>query len=152
MPKVATATKQSEVTFVTRIINYRLTQIPEDWEELSGGRRRRILGHAAVFDEVTGTYTTSDPEEIEWLRNHDEFGSKFVEAGSDEPKPTVAEQVTAVASAVDIDQLEEIDTLERETHNRQIVLDAVHAAAERMAPEAGADEETSSTSPPADPS
>jgi hypothetical protein len=151
---VATATKQSEVTFVTRIINYRLTQIPEDWEELSGGRRRRILGHSAVFDEVTGVYKTSDAEEIEWLRNHDEYGVKFIEAGADEPKPTVAEQVTAIAGAVDIDQLEEIDTLERETHNRQIVLDAVHAAAERIdaAPKAGADEETSSTSPPADPS
>lgn len=83
-----------------------------------------------------GILTVEDPALIEWLRSHRLFNNVergFYEQGNapDEPKPTLTQQTQAIgaASAIgDLERLEEILALEKDTHNREPVLAAAEAA------------------------
>lgn len=109
-------------------INFTLIQRGEEPREIDRTPWR------AEFEN--GTFTTEDQNLIDWLRNHKLFNNVergFYERGNapDEPKPTMSQQTEAIgeASAIgDLERLEEILALEKDTHNREPVLVAAEAA------------------------
>lgn len=74
---------------------------------------------------------------LKWLRNHHAFNvnapSGFYEQGAapDEPQPTLAHQMKRIAETTaeaDVDSLQAVLDLERNTHNRPAILQAAEAA------------------------
>lgn len=83
-------------------------------------------------------FTTDDPRVIDKLREHELYNKDFWEQGAppDLPKPTVAQQMSAITAAAvkgDIETLKEIAREEQDTHNREEVLLAIKSAAEAIA-------------------
>jgi hypothetical protein len=95
---------------------------------------------------------------IEWLRGHNLFNSPqgFFELGKapDEPQPTVEHQMTEVAEAAamgDLERAEAVLEVENETHKRPAILSAAGAAVARLREldsEIGADGDGSQGAPP----
>lgn len=95
---------------------------------------------------------------IEWLRSHRLYNSPegFFEVGRapEEPKPTVQDQMTELAEAAavgDLQRAEAVLEVEQQTHNRPAVISAAGAAVERLrelASEPGADGDGSKGDPP----
>lgn len=85
-------------------------------------------------------FKTDNPKLIEWLRNHRLFNNPkdgFWELGAapDEPRPTLDQQMTAIAEAAasgDLDVVEEVIEVENATHKRPSVLQVADAAATRL--------------------
>jgi hypothetical protein len=78
-----------------------------------------------------GQFKTDDPVLIEWLRDHPDNGTFYVEQGVDEPRPLVGDQLAAIMSAAaqgDTEAIAAVMVEEKETHNRKVVLDAAAAA------------------------
>lgn len=108
-------------------------------------------------------FKTDHPALIEWLRNHRAFNitgpSSFYEQGAapDEPRPTLTEQFTKIATAsaeADIDTLQAALKEERDTHNRVPVIEAAEAALRSFAgsdSESGNDATTGDGDSPSDP-
>lgn len=106
-------------------------------------------------------FTTDDPVLIEFLRGHELFNNKTSgvwEEGRapDEPQPTLSEQTSAIGRAAadrDVEGLQRILQLEKETHGRVPVIQSAESAlmaiANVDAPESGsADGEDSSSAFP----
>jgi hypothetical protein len=84
-------------------------------------------------------FKTDNPKLIEWMRSHRLFNNPagFWEMGAapDEPKPTLDQQMTAIAEAAasgDLPGVEAVISLENETHKRPSVLQVAEAAATRL--------------------
>lgn len=100
---------------------------------------------------VDGRFETSDSEEIEFLRDHKLFNSRFYEEGNapDEPKPTVKEQLSAVARAIaasDPDAIQAVLDEERATHDRDVVTSAAQEGLVALADEGEEKQSSPSTS------
>lgn len=85
-------------------------------------------------DDGPHRLTTDNPVIIEFLRNHENFGvqgpSGFWELEA-EPKPTLTEQTVRLnkASALgDVDEIEAVLALEKETHNRESIIQGAESA------------------------
>lgn len=109
-------------------------------------------------------FRTDDAVLIDFLRNHENFNvdgpSGFWELGAapDEPKPTMTEQTVALGKAQalgDIDEVEAILKLEKETHNREAIIEGAEAALETLRELAGqaapAGDSNQTGDPPSDP-
>lgn len=88
-------------------------------------------------DDPPHQFRTNDPVLIDFLRDHENFNtdgpSGFWELGAapDEPKPTLTEQNVRLAKAQaigDIEGIEEVLAIERETHNREPIIQGAEAA------------------------
>jgi len=86
-----------------------------------------------------GLFRTDDPKLIEWLRQHRLYNNPtgFWEMGAapDEPRPTIDQQMKAIAEAAadgDLEGVEEVIQVENETHKRSSVLQVADAAATRL--------------------
>lgn len=141
---MATATTDSpidteSVTFFTRYPRLELVIDPLDYELNHRGQRIKTFPRRAIQFGNKGNvneYVTSDPEEIEILRNHPHFEVMergFWELGNapDEPKPSMASQIEAIAKAGaerDIETLKDVIQVEKDTHNREPVFAAAKGA------------------------
>jgi hypothetical protein len=92
-----------------------------------------------------GYYKTSDPEIIEWLRQHPgnqaNSGTDFVEVEGPQ-KPSVEDQLAAITRAGidrDTQALSEVVRIEDETHEREQVYDAAVAALQQIQEVTGAE-------------
>ena len=151
---MTTETKTKPVEFLAKAAEQRLVVEPA-WQTF--GPTGRIMqadqGKAVEFE--AHRFTTDDPELIEWLRSHRLFNVSFWEEGAapDEPKPTVAEQQKAIASAAvrqDVEKLADVIRVEKETHNREPVLLAAEAALEEIAGEDESEETLEADEPVAE--
>lgn len=110
------------------------------------GQRYTVKGLRHNFKD--GRLETSDPELIEWLRNHELFGnseSGFFELEQKAPEPM--QEMLAIAGAAsraDVDALTEIVERERAGFGREMVLQAAEEALGALA-------EVAEAQPPADP-
>lgn len=161
----ATKTKKAKaakpVTFYSRSPNQRLTFEPPDVERNERGRViRRITGKAVQFENGLYVWDPSDSSRDEWerseealefLRAHEKLNAQregaFWEKGAapDEPRPTLADQqaaITTAAVAKNADALSEIIEQERDTHNRDSVIELAELALEQVQGD-GTDDEPS---------
>ena len=154
----ATKTKKAKaakpVTFYSRSPNLRLVFEPEDIQRNERGRvTDRFAARDVQFEK--GMYVwdpqKDDEEILDWLREHPKLNSTresaFWEKGNapNEARPTLAERqlaITTAAVAKDADALNEIIEDERETHNRDSVIDLATVALEQVTGE-GSDSEPS---------
>lgn len=136
---MATATTDNPVTFFTRYPELELVIDPLDHERNHRGQVIKTLPRRAIKFGNKGNvneYVTSDPEEIEILRNHPHFEVMergFWELGNapDEPQPTMGKQIEAIAQAAaerDVETLKEVIQVEKDTHNREAVFAAARGA------------------------
>jgi|GEM_PF-4130223 len=86
-----------------------------------------------------GLFKTDDQTLIDWMRDHRLYNNPngFWEMGAapDEPRPTLDQQMKAIAEAAadgDLEGVEEVITVENETHKRPTVLQVADAAATRL--------------------
>lgn len=114
----------------------------------------------SVPDRIGGHVVSEEGKAriVEWLRAHEGYEnpgpSGFWELGKapDEPKPTTAEQMIEIADAGasgDIERLEAVLQLERDTHNREAILIAAETGIARLRqfdPESGTEAETNEAS------
>lgn len=139
---MATTTIDSkEVTFISQCPGQVLVKEPMDYDVVKVGNRNVVKTLQAVrveFGEGSNPniYTTSDPEIIDWLREHPQFQVKergFWELGNapDEPQPTMNSQIEEIgraAGARDIEALNKVIEVEKDTHNREPVFAAAKGA------------------------
>lgn len=100
----------------------------------------KILDFGTPFrstDGPRGQYTTSDPDEIEFLRNAASFGVEFWELGNepDALHPTMAElapQVAAATAELDVDALRALLEAEEASHKRPDVVTMIESAIEAL--------------------
>lgn len=146
--------------FVDNGMGGKVRQNFEDWLEAQRKQNHeRELSHLEPLpiDETpwkvefeNHVFDTSDPKLIEWLRGRDTFNvvgpSGFYEQGAapDEPRPTLAEQAVKIARAsaeADVDAINDVLRLEKDTHNRVPIIQAAEAAlrsfAEGSEPDSG---------------
>lgn len=136
---MATATKskpkqkQEEVTFLSRYRNMRYVVIPVDTERNHQGRViRKLPGKDIRFD--VREFTTSDEEEIEFLRKHPDYGVNLWEKdhpAPGEPEPTFTQQQDRIMQALaerDSDAIRKIVEEENKTHKRESVLRTAEGA------------------------
>jgi len=133
--------------YVDNGLGGKVRQSYEDWLDAEGRKNheREISGLESIPVDDTPwkvefenhIYDATHPGIITWLREHPRFNvvgpSGFYEEGAapDEPKPTLAEQVKAIAEAAaeaDVDKINEALQLERDTHKRVPVIQAAEAA------------------------
>lgn len=96
-------------------------------------------------------FTTDHPKLIAWLRQHSKLNfngpSGFYEDGNapNEPKPRMQDQMAAIIDAqgdLDVERLQDVLKVERDTHNRPVIIQAAEAAIRKLAEgpsESGAD-------------
>lgn len=89
--------------------------------------------HFQPGDGNLGVLNVTDPDAIEWLRNHDLCNQKFWEVGNEpgREKPTVTEAMTEVAKAAargDATAIAAIYQREIESYNREPVKEAASQA------------------------
>lgn len=130
--------KKKAATFYSKSPNQLLWLEPARFPvDDPSGRRLDPGTEGKSVEFENGTYTTEDEDTIKALREHRLFNSAFYEHGNapDEPKPTVKEQlskVTKAASDKDAEAVREVIAKERETHNREVVLDAAEDVLEAI--------------------
>lgn len=167
-------TKKKAVTFYSRSPNQRL--VFEFGDVIRNERGRVVetipsksvefedqgLGHGVYVwdptDDDREDWERSD-ELLEWLREHPTFNTggagAFWERGSapDEPEPKLADQIDAINDGLftrDREAVEAVLATERDTHNREVVIDAGEAALTRLDEEGdGQDAEPSPETSPA---
>ena len=141
-PTEAPEREQEKVSFQTLARNgrrapgtYRLVIEPGDEYRDSRGERVVDRGHAVEFQG--GVLETSDPDEIEFIRNHKDIGVKFAEVEEqpvlvpqEEDPSAVIREIVQAQQDQDGDKLAEIYAREQQTHSRQSVLVAAEAALE----------------------
>lgn len=153
----ATATKTETVTFIAWCVDQHVVVQTKDIPPPDAVLNHRgqvvetIPGRVIEFSDHE--YQTSDPVEIEFIRNHELFNSKIWEKGNapDEPKPTIQTQTAAIAKAAaagDVAAINEVLRVERETHNRDVVFAVASAAVEGLE---GDEEKDKSPSEPSNP-
>lgn len=88
---------------------------------------------------ANGIFSTDNQKLIDWMRDHRLYNNPtgFWEMGAapDEPRPTLDQQMKAIAEAAadgDLEGVEEVITVENETHKRPAVLQVADAAATRL--------------------
>lgn len=165
--KTQKAKAAKPVTFFSRSPNQRLTFEPEDIIRNERGRvTDRHPAKAVQFENGMYVWDPTDKsrqdwetseELLEWLRDHGKLNAQregaFWEKGAapDEPRPTLAEQqiaITTAAVAKDAETLKKILAVERDTHNRDSVIDLAEVALEQVQGE-GSDAEPSPAPEPA---
>lgn len=144
--------KNTEVTFISKCSNLRLVKVPRTATTFGPGGV--VLNEGQAGEDVQfkdGRFVVSvdakfKPEDdqtvVEWLRAHKLFNelnqnNGFFEEGNapDEPKPTLREQLAAIAQAAARQDREALKTLiaaERDTHNRIPVVEAAEEALEAL--------------------
>lgn len=147
------ATQTETVTFIAKSPNQVLTRRPARHVDNGlGGKEvlsesewmERMRERGEDFDDtpwkvefINHSFSTDDARLIEWLRNHRNFNANvpggFYEQGAapDEPQPTMDQQMKQIKAAsgkADIDGLKAVLDLERETHNRPVIVQAAEAA------------------------
>ena len=153
-----TETQTESVTFISKCHNQSVVIEPKDVEYDTRGVRviKRIAGKSVEFEN--GKLTTDDPEVIEHIRSLAQFNAVDTrgiwELGNApaEPKPTVAQQQKAIEAAVtegDVDAIAEVVEVEKETHNRAVVLSTARVALASLSREADSHQESSRELPPA---
>lgn len=136
----ATATKTETVRFITRYPNLRVVIRPgheEKRDVYDRVVREGVASLDAQFEK--GIFETDDPKVIEGLISNPNFERDFWMQGRapDEPKPTLAEQVTRISSAAAEGNRSEIEAAlqeERDTHNRSAVILAAEGALRALEP------------------
>lgn len=149
------------VTFLSRSPNQRLTFEPGEIIRNERGRvietipsrsiefEDRGLGHGTYVwdpsDEGREDWERSE-EFLTWLREHPKINTgregAFWERGAapDEPEPKLFKQMDAImkaSAAGDADAIEDVLRTERETQNRDLVLETGEAALARLSGEGG---------------
>ncbi len=66
-----------KVTFSNKFFGMRYTMVPDETFPLPDGQRRFKKGKHIIFEN--GIFTTSDPEEINFLRTAPEYGKSMIE-------------------------------------------------------------------------
>lgn len=145
-----------EVTFISQCPGQILVKEPEDFDVVRIGNRNVVKKLPAVrieFGEGSNPniYKTTDPEIIEWLREHPQFQVKergFWELGNapDEPKPSMQSQIEEIARAAgarDVEAIKSVVEVEKDTHNREPVLAAARGALKGI--EGGSERKSSSS-------
>lgn len=124
-----------EVLFRAKGVNFRAVMIPRQRWTAPNGEVQVTDGKTLEF-APTGEFRTSDPAEIRHLRGLPTFNREFWEVGA-EPHAApsarpVFDKIADAAVALDVDALAELEVRERETHNREIVIDAIRSARSRV--------------------
>ena len=127
-------------SFITPLFDLQVDMRSGQYERVDTQNRviqEAVEGRSIFFNGYR--YETSDPEEIEFLRNHEFFNKPrgIWEEGNapDEPKPTQKErvrQITRASAQGDIDALEALLTDEQEGHNRPEIVSAIEDALEAV--------------------
>jgi hypothetical protein len=158
-------TETKTVTFISKSANQVLTRKTtrhvddgmggkmvlgeEEWLQRQEDLNDTRIAHGKEPEEIDRTpwkvefnhnvFSTDDPKLLEWLRAHWLFNNPrgFWEMGAapDEPKPTLDQQMIAIADAAalaNIEGLEELIDAENKTHKRPSVLQAAGAAVTRL--------------------
>lgn len=132
------------VTFYSRSPNLRLVLEPEEVERNERGRVVKTLPATDVqFENGLFTWNPKEHEKelLEWLRGHPKLNTlregAFWERGAppDEPEPRLADQLDKIQSGLadrDREAIEAVLETERETHNRDVVIDQAESALVRM--------------------
>jgi hypothetical protein len=108
------------------------------------GEQISVEGKRYEFEH--GTLTGLDPDDVEWLRNHENFNLKFTEVGNepDRERPSVPEVMTEITKAAarrDAEAIAAIYQREIESYDRDVVKETASqalAALEELADEEGA--------------
>lgn len=146
---MATATKNETVTFLAPCANLRLVKEPK-FPTLNHLGLPVGMNPGVSVDFSEGQYSTSDPEIIEWLRNHRQFNvpgyQGFWEDGNapDEPKPTIPQQQAALEAALDAKDADAVRAVieeEKATHNREVIFASARIALKALAPSDGTKKE-----------
>jgi hypothetical protein len=148
-----TATAVQPVVFASKSPNHRLVRIAKDVIRNEGGRKVAEVSPGSRHNERYGVeddgapwevvfegglYTTEDPIIIDFLRTHAQNGVYFHEQGADdvELQPTLVEQMSRIATAAarfDVDDLQQLLNEEKDTHNREAVVQGAEAALRELA-------------------
>lgn len=147
--------------FVDNGMGGKVRQTFEDWVEAQRVKNHeRELSHLEPLpiDETpwkvefeNHLFEAKSQTLIDWLRGRPTFNvvgpSGFYEQGAapDEPRPTLAEQSVALAKATaeaDVDRINEVLRLEKDTHNRVPIIQAAEAALRSFAEGSGSDSGT----------
>lgn len=127
--------KQNEtVTFIAKCHNLRLTLRPA-----YGAIRApngNVITPADAGEHVqfeSHEFKTDDPKVVEALRDYEGYNLYFWEDGKapNEPQPRTKDQLEAIIKAqavLDADAINAVLKVERETHNRPLVIDTAEAA------------------------
>jgi hypothetical protein len=123
------------VTFRSKGVNFRAVMIPRHRWTAPNGEVQVTDGKTLEFAPL-GEYTTNDAAEIKHLRNLPTFNREFWEVGREpnaapSPRP-VFDKIADAAVALDDRALAELEVSERETHNRQVVIEAIQSARRRV--------------------
>lgn len=141
MPRGIPNKPRETATFRSIGANFLIFQRPPREKLVDGGWREVDNGIRHDFSVNTpggpGTYITSDPEAIEFLRNLESNGSEFVEVGRepDAIHPSLQEllpQIVQASARGDLDALGELRAAEEQTHRRVEVLSAIDGAFEEI--------------------
>ncbi|RJQ12079.1 MAG: hypothetical protein C4558_02435 [Dehalococcoidia bacterium] len=127
-------TKTKEAVFISTDNYYRAVKVPED-EEYQGRRWVKVPGEAAVFNN--GIFRTSDPEMIDFLKDHVDFNRMFWLQGEepDRQRPFTEDVIAAITKASiagDVATVSELRRQESVTHSRSAVFAAADAALEAL--------------------
>ena len=148
-----TATEIQPVIFASKSPDLRLVRIAEDVIRNEQGRKVATVAPGSRSNERYGVeddgapwsvefegglYTATHATVIDFLRNHPQNGVYFHEQGgaSAELQPTLVEQVARIgkaAAALDVDDLQNLLEEEKETHNREAVIQSAEAALRELA-------------------
>ncbi len=79
-------TQQKKIHFLSQYRDHRLTMEPQEAQYVGPRYVGESKGRAIEF--TNGTYATSDPDEIEFLRQRIEAGTKIHEINAPAPEPT----------------------------------------------------------------
>lgn len=127
----AAETQQQEVVFQSKASNYRLVMVPQRRRQIGESNESEIVGGKAI-QFYDGVYKTSDPEEIDFLRNYASNGTFYFEVGSDNDHPDDAagllKEVIQKSAEGDFDRIAEILVAERHNLSRPAVITACEAA------------------------
>lgn len=155
--------RRKRITFYSRSPNQRL--VFEFGDVIRNERGRvveKIPSKAVEFDNGLYVWDPNDKERedwersdafLEWLRDHPKKDTTregaFWERGAapDEPEPKLSDQLDAISKGLfdrDREAVAAVLASERETHNREVVLEQGDAALARLGDEGdGTDDETS---------
>lgn len=122
---------QEEVVFQSKASNYRVVMEPQRRRQIGETNESEIVGGRAL-QFYDGVFKTSDPEEIDFLRNYASNGVFYFEVGSDNDRPDDAAglltEIIKKSQEGDFDRIAEILVAERHGTSRAAVITACEAA------------------------
>lgn len=125
------AETREEVAFHSKASNYRVIMEPQRRRQIGETNESEIVGGKAI-QFYDGVYRTSDPEEIDFLRNYASNGVFYFEVGSDNDRPDDAAglltEIIKKSQEGDFDRIAEILVAERHGTSRAAVITACEAA------------------------